>query len=115
MRWGNVTFIAALFGLIWGSVWMVLTSLMTMLVTGVVMVPAIGAAAISGFILGIGYVAWPVARRTRQHLALFGIMSLVLVGLFSGFHPFGIGLDKTLITQLVAIVIWACLLVISLY
>ena len=91
MRWGNVTFIAALFGLIWGAVWMVLTSLMTMLVTGVVMVPAIGAAAMSGFVLGIGYVAWPIARRTRQHLALFGIMSLILVGLFSGFHPFGIG------------------------
>lgn len=115
MRWGNVTFIAALFGLIWGAVWMVLTSLMTMLVTGVVMVPAIGAAAMSGFVLGIGYVAWPIARRTRQHLALFGIISLILVGLFSGFHPFGIGLDETLITQLVAIVIWACLLVISLH
>ena len=115
MRWGNVTFIAALFGLIWGAVWMVLTSLMTMLVTGVVMVPAIGAATMSGFVLGIGYVAWPIARRTRQHLPLFGIMSLVLVGLFSGFHPFGIGLDKAFITQLVAIVIWACLLVTSLH
>ena len=115
MRWGNVTFIAALFGLIWGAVWMVLTSLMTMLVTGVVMVPAIGAAAMSGFVLGIGYVAWPIARRTRQHLALFGIITLILAGLFSGFHPFGIGLDKAFITQLVAIVIWACLLVTSLH
>ena len=115
MRWGNVTFIAALFGLIWGAVWMVLTSLMTMLVTGEVMVPAIGAAAMSGFVLGIGYVAWPIARRTRQHLALFGIISLILAGLFSGFHPFGIGLDKAFITQLVAIVIWACLLVTSLH
>ena len=115
MRWGNVTFIAALFGLIWGAVWMVLTSLMTMLVTGVVMVPAIGAAAMSGFVLGIGYVAWPIARRTRQHLALFGIISLILAGLFSGFHPFGIGLDKAFITQLVAIVIWACLFVTSLH
>ena len=115
MRWGNVTFIAALFGLIWGAVWMVLTSLMTMLVTGVVMVPAIGAAAMSGFVLGIGYVAWPIARRTRQHLALFGIISLILAGLFSGFHPFGIGLEKAFITQLVAIVIWASLLVTSLH
>ena len=58
------------------------------------MVPAIGAAAMSGFVLGIGTML-PIAKRRSQHLYLFGIMSLVLVGLFSGFHPFGIGLEDT--------------------
>lgn len=115
MRWGNVTFIAALFGLIWGAVWMVLTSLMTMLVTGVVMVPAIGAAALSGLIIGIGYVVLPMARRHRKQLLLLGIASLILSSLLSGFQPFGIGLDEALLTQLFAIVIWACLLVTSLH
>ena len=38
MRLGNVTFIAVVIGLIWGGIWMVLTSLMMMLVTGLIVV-----------------------------------------------------------------------------
>ena len=114
MRLGNITAIAALLGLIWGAVWMVLTSLMTMLVTGLVMVPAIGGAAISGLFLGLGYVAIPAARRTRQNFIILTLVSILLAALFSGFSPFGISLDKKPIIQIISLTIWALLLVGSL-
>ena len=114
MRWGNVTFIAALLGLIWGAVWMVSTSLMTMLVTGVVMVPAIGAAAFAGSIVGIAYIALPVAKRNRRNHLITAAISLILASFLSGFRPFGIGLEESPAIQMVALLIWAYIVVMSL-
>ena len=114
MRWGNVTAIAALFGLIWGAVWMVLTSLMTMLVTGLIMVPAIGAVAFAGSIVGIAYVALPVAKRNRRNHLITAAISLILAGFLSGFRPFGISLEESPAIQMVALLIWACIVVMSL-
>lgn len=114
MRWGNVTFIAALFGLIWGAVWMVLTSLMTMLVTGMIMVPAIGGAAIASAIIGVSYLAIPITKRSRQNLFTTGMALIILAGILSGLSPFGISLDEGLAVQGIALLIWACLVIVSL-
>ena len=114
MRWGNVTAIAALFGLIWGAIWMVLTSLMTMLVTGLIMVPAIGAAAFAGSIVGIACVAIPLAKRNRRNYLITAAISLILAGLLSGFRPFGISLEESPLIQMVALLIWSCIMVTSL-
>lgn len=113
MRWGNVTIIAGLFGFIWGAVWMVLTSLMTMLVTGVIMVPAIGASAMAGAAIGLGFILVPPALRRRQMLVIMGGLSIILVCVFSGFSPFGISFDESVITQVIALAIWAAFVISS--
>lgn len=113
MRWGNVTIIAGLFGLIWGAVWMVLTSLMTMLVTGVTMVPAVGASAIAGAVIGLGIILVPPALRRRQILVIMGVLAIILVYVFSGFSPFGISFDESVITQVIALAIWAAFVISS--
>lgn len=113
MRWGNVTIIAGLFGFIWGAVWMVLTSLMTMLVTGVIMVPAIGASAMAGAAIGLGFILVPPALRRRQMLVIMGGLSIILVCVFSGFSPFGISFDESVITQVIALAMWAAFVISS--
>ena len=114
MRLGNVTFIAGLFGLIWGAVWMVLISLMTMLVTGVTMVPAVSASALAGAVIGLVYITVPPAKRTQTSHLLTGGLAVCVVGLFSGFSPFGISLDENLMTQMMALILWAGIVITSL-
>lgn len=114
MRWGNVTFIAGLFGLIWGAVWMVLISLMTMLVTGVTMVPAIGASAMAGAVVGLVYIVVPIAKRTPQSHIMMGGLAGGFACLFSAFSPFGISLEDNLSIQLIALLLWAAVVMVSL-
>ena len=113
MRFGNVTFLAGLIGLIWGAVWMVLVSLLAMLVTGLVMVPAIGASAIVGAVLGLIYTMVPIAKRHRQSYILLTILTALILSLLTGFQPFGLAVEEALIKQVITLIIWASLVVTS--
>ena len=113
MRLGNVTFLAGLIGLIWGVVWMVLVSLLAMLVTGLVMVPSIGASAIVGAVLGPIYTMMPIAKRHRQSYILLTILTALILSLLTGFQPFGLAVEEALINQVITLIIWASLLVTS--
>ena len=115
MRLGNITYIAAAIGLIWGGVWMVLTSLLMMLVTGLIVVPNIGIAALVGGGLAMGILALSSAARTQWRLGLFaGLASGALV-LATGLHPFSIPLGEAFFTQILATLIWAGLVVASIW
>ncbi len=113
MRFGNVTLLAGLIGLIWGAVWMVLISLLAMLVTGLVMVPAIGASAVSGAILGLVYMMVPLAKRHRQSFILLGILIALILSLLTGFQPFGLSVEDAFMPQAITLIIWAALVVAS--
>ena len=113
MRFGNVTLLAGLIGLIWGAVWMVLVSLLAMLVTGLVMVPAIGASAIVGAVLGLIYTMVPIAKRHRQSYILLTILTALILSLLTGFQPFGLDVEEALINQVITLIIWASLVVTS--
>ena len=113
MRLGNVTFLAGLIGLIWGVVWMVLVSLLAMLVTGLVMVPSIGASAIVGVVLGPIYTMMPIAKRHRQSYILLTILTALILSLLTGFQPFGLAVEEALINQVITLIIWASLVVTS--
>ena len=113
MRWGNVTFIAAIFGLVWGAVWMVLTSLLTMLVSGVVMVPAIGAAALAGALIGGVHILTPPAKRQLRSHIFTGVFAAILLLVLSGFKPFGTSVDTHLLPQIGALIIWSGLVIAS--
>ena len=113
MRFGNVTLLAGLIGLVWGAVWMVLVSLLAMLVTGLVMVPAIGASAIVGAVLGLIYTMVPIAKRHRQSYILLTILTALILFLLTGFQPFGLDVEEALINQVITLIIWASLVVTS--
>ena len=113
MRLGNVTFLAGLIGLIWGVVWMVLVSLLAMLVTGLVMVPSIGASAIVGAVLGPIYTMMPIAKRHRQSYILLTILTALILSLLTGFQPFGLAVEEALINEVITLIIWASLVVTS--
>ena len=113
MRFGNVTLLAGLIGLIWGAVWMVLVSLLAMLVTGLVMLPAIGASAIVGALLGLIYTMVPIAKRHRQSYILLTILTALILSLLTGLQPFGLDVEEALINQVISLIIWASLVVTS--
>lgn len=114
MRFDNVSFLAALFGLIWGGVWMICTSLLIMLITGVVMVPAIGQAAIAGAVVGVLLVLLPLKmREIRSFIVLSGIAALGL-SLLTAFAPFALPLSEAFFTQFIALFLWAGLVIWSL-
>ena len=94
-------------GLIWGAVWMVIVSLLTMLITGLVMVPAIGAAAVAGALIGIVHVFMPPQQRHRNNYGLLALGAAILMALLSGFKPFSLSLDVDFIPQIIALLIWA--------
>ncbi|MBL6606457.1 MAG: hypothetical protein ISP40_10480, partial [Alphaproteobacteria bacterium] len=114
MRLGNVTFIAVVIGLIWGGIWMVLTSLMMMLVTGLIVVPNIGIAALVGAGAALGVLLLTAEVRGRNSLGSIAGMAAVAVILLTGGQPFSLPLDKALITQIIALIIWSILSVASL-
>ena len=114
MRFGNVSFLAALFGLIWGGVWMICTSLLIMLITGVVMVPAVGQATIAGAVVGVLLVILPTKmREIRSYIVLSGIAALGL-SLLTAFAPFSLPLSEAFFTQFIALFLWAGLVIWSL-
>ena len=114
MRLGNVTFMAIAMGLIWGGIWMVLTSLMMMLVTGLIVVPNIGIAALVGAGAALGLLVLAPEMRGRMGLASITGVAAVAVIILTGGQPFSLPLDKALITQIIALIIWSILSVASL-
>ena len=114
MRLGNVTFMAIAMGLIWGGIWMVLTSLMMMLVTGLIVVPNIGIAALVGAGAALGLLVLAPEMRGRMGLASITGVAAVAVIILTGGQPFSLPLDKALITQIIALIIWSVLSVASL-
>ena len=66
MRLGNVTFMAIAMGLIWGGIWMVLTSLMMMLVTGHLLVANVNGLETGSLRMGNGLNLLPIVRKTQQ-------------------------------------------------
>ena len=114
MRLGNVTFMAIAMGLIWGGIWMVLTSLMMMLVTGLIVVPNIGIAALVGAWAALGLLVLAPEMRGRKGLASITGVAAVAVIILTGGQPFSLPLDKALITQIIALIIWSILSVASL-
>jgi len=114
MRLGNVTFIAVVIGLIWGGIWMVLTSLMMMLVTGLIVVPNIGIAALVGAGAALGVLLLTAEVRGRNSLGSIAGMAAVAVILLTGGQPFSLPLEEALFTQVIALIIWAILAIASL-
>ena len=114
MRFGSVTFLAMIFGILWGGVWMVVTSLMLMLITGLIVVPSIGLASLVGLGSGLAIIMQNAAKRGGLSLMLTSAGAALILTLISGGQPFSVGLTENMVSQVIALIIWSGLMIGSL-
>jgi len=114
MRLGVITWMALLYGAIWGGLWMTLTGLLLMLVSGLIAVPTIGMAALVGVVTGGAVIFFPAFQHSwrRQILLIVGVVAGLL--LVTAGSPFSTPLSQKPIYQFAALFIWAALTVLSL-
>lgn len=115
MKFGAVTWLAPAFGAVWGAVWMLLTGLLLMLVSGLAIAPPIGMAALSGIVAAGLLIAARPGKRGRRYLIVLTVALLLALAAVTGFQPFGLPLDNRAALQLIALLTWATLTVASLH
>ena len=114
MRFGTVTVLAAVIGLIWGGLWLVLTSLIMMLITGLIVVPSVGLAALSSMITALGLLMMAPLSRSRARLAILAVGQAFLLCVVTNFQPFSIPFGDAPIIQGICVLIWSALVTASL-
>ena len=107
---------AGVIGAIWGALWMVLTGISIMMVSGLVFTPPAGLAALLGALMALG-VLFFISRESRKFPRLIGLALLLIFGLLiiGRMAPFGLRLSEGIWAQAAAMLIWAGLSVISAY
>ncbi len=114
MKFGTVDISAILIGAIWGTVWMIITGIVLMLVSGLIVSPLVGLAALIGAVGGFVYLLanarFPSRTRAIGALALAALVLFVLLSLG---QPFGTGLGQKTLYQLIALLIWSGLTALS--
>ena len=113
MRFGTVTISAMLVGALWGGIWMIIVGVLLMMVTGMVAAPPVSIAAIVGLIAGLALIAHAPQSRLRRRLVELGVGAAILLALLSGFSPFGLKLDQSILYQFLSLALWAGLVIAS--
>ena len=76
---GIVTWIALGYGLVWGGLWMILSSMLLMLVSGFVLVPPVGMAALAGAFGAMVLLFADPAKRGRKATLMVAAASILLL------------------------------------
>ena len=114
MKFGWVDISAIILGAIWGGVWMIVVGVLLMLVSGLITVPPVGMACLSGALTG--WLVLPLAQRMYASNLRYAILAafLVLFLLFlTKFAPFGIVLGDNIAFQMITLLVWAGLVATS--
>lgn len=114
MKFGSVTYVSAIIGVIWGGLWMLIAGLVMMLVTGIIAQPPIGLAGLIGLIAGVSTVCIPPKFRTLRWQILRSLSIFIALMFFTFAMPFGISLDNGFFWNLIFALIWVILLSLSL-
>jgi len=115
MRIGAVTWLALLCGAVWGGLWMLLTGLLLMLVSGLSIAPPVGMAALAGAVAAGVLIATPPPARGRRRLFVLTVVLLLMLATVTGFQPFGLPLAHRAVLQLPALLAWAGLCIAALH
>lgn len=114
MKFGTVDISAILIGAIWGTVWMVITGIVLMLVSGLIVSPLVGLAALIGAVGGFVFLLANTRFESRvKAIGALAGLALVLFAMLSLGQPFGTGLGEKTIYQLIALLVWAGLTALS--
>ncbi len=114
MRVGTVDISSIAIGAIWGAVWMIIAGVLLMLVSGLIVVPPVGAAALIGAVVGI--LTLHLQSRFENPTVLIASITGLLVVLLLGFglgQPFGVGLGEQALYQIIALILWGAITAIS--
>ena len=114
MRFGSITILAGMIGALWGGVWMTVTGLLLMLITGLIVVPSIGLAALAGLVTGLAVVMITPSQRNKISLGLVAVGGVILLLVTSGLEPFSTSITQQIFSQIIALLIWSGLVVGSL-
>ena len=114
MRFGSITILAGMIGALWGGVWMTVTGLLLMLITGLIVVPSIGLAALAGLVTGLAVVMITPSQRNKISFGLVAVGGVILLLVTSGLEPFSTSITQQIFSQIIALLIWSGLVVGSL-
>ena len=111
---GVVTWMALGYGLVWGGLWMILSSMLLMLVSGFVLVPPIGMAALAGTLSAMVLLFTDPARRGRRIQALVSSAGVLALLVLTMAQPFARPVEEGVLIQLATLLLWAGLTTASL-
>lgn len=114
MRRFQLPITAGVIGAIWGALWMILSGITMMMVSGLIFRPPVGLAAFLGALMALG-VLFFVTPESRKFPRLIGLALLLVFGLliFGRMAPFGFRLSEGVWTQAGTMLLWAGLSVVS--
>ena len=115
-KFGWVDVSALIIGALWGAVWMIVTGVLLMLVTGLVVTPPVGLATMVGALAGLAFLH--LSRRLNSAYGrMIAIAALCILGflVIKGINPFNAQSEDGLISQMIGLIIWAGLVSSSLH
>ena len=111
---GIVTWMALGYGLVWGGLWMILSSMLLMLVSGFVLVPPVGMAAMAGAVSAMVLLFTDLGQRNRRSQFLVGSAGVLALLVLTMAQPFARPVEEGLLIQLATLLLWAALTTVSL-
>lgn len=116
MRFGLVDISAIVIGTIWGAVWMLVVGILLMLVSGVIVQPTVGLAAISGAVASILYLH-QVSKLNAPTKAILiaGLISIFLLAILTFGQFFGVVLSEGIAYQVIAFLLWGLITGLSIH
>ena len=114
MKFGTVDISAILIGAVWGTVWMIITGIVLMLVSGLIVSPLVGLAALTGAICGFMFLILQ-SRFEQPYKAIvaLAVFALVVFAMVSLGQPFGADLGQKTLYQVIAFLVWSGLTALS--
>ena len=106
MKIGSITISAIFIGALWGAIWMVVIGLLLMLVSGLVVSPNAGLAALVGGFAALGYLLFK--PEDRASLRVLGIMFVGITAallLVTGISPFDADMNDSFGYQFAALLL----------
>ncbi len=108
MKFGTIDIAAILIGAIWGGLWMIITGIVLMLVSGLIVAPPVGLAAVTGAVSGFVFmILQPRFTNPKLAIGVLGVFTFLLFSMISAGLPFGADLSQKTLYQLAALMVWA--------
>ena len=104
---------AFIIGGVWGGLWMILSGILMMMVGGLIFLPPAGLAALIGGAVALLLLFTKDDSRTIGRLIIIGILAILLLTTLGQMAPFGISLGEASLIQLMTLLLWAGLTVMS--
>lgn len=114
MKFGTIDIAAILIGAIWGGLWMIISGIVLMLVSGLIVAPPVGLAAVTGAASGFAFMLVQSRfGKPQAAIGALGVFTFLLFSMISAGLPFGTDLSEKTLYQLAALLVWSGLTAVS--